>query len=60
MKRSYFNLFSKLAIYFSLFAVIFPQRLDSPNSAYDDLRTIVETASRSQQRIWVEDFTGLN
>tara|TARA_Y100001970_G_C14198593_1_gene839677 strand:- start:1099 stop:1281 length:183 start_codon:yes stop_codon:yes gene_type:complete len=60
MKRSYFNLFSKLAIYFSLFAVIFPQRLDPPNSAYDDLRTIVETASRSQQRIWVEDFTGLN
>jgi len=60
MKHLYFNLFSKLAIYCSLITILFPQRLDPPNPTYDELRTIVETASRSQQRIWVEDFTGLN
>ena len=36
----------------------FAQRLDPVDSAMDELRTAVETASRSQQTVWVEDFTG--
>ena len=36
------------------------QRMDPPDLAIDELRTIVETASRSSQKVCVEDFTGLN
>lgn len=47
-------------IYFSFAAISFAQRLDPQEAPYEELRTIVETASRSQQKVWVEDFTGLN
>ena len=40
--------------------VLLGQNLDQKNSAYEDLRPIIENASRSQQIVWVEDFTGLN
>ena len=60
MKHTTFNSFLKIIISLTLTSVLYPQRLDPPSSNYDELRTIVETASRSQQRIWVEDFTGLN
>ena len=60
MKNRYFSLFSKLTVYFFLITILFPQRLDSQNSTYDELRKAVEAASRSQQRIWIEDFTGLD
>ena len=60
MKHTIFNSFFKIIISLTLTSVLYPQRLDTPRSTYDELRTIVETASRSQQRIWVEDFTGLN
>ena len=36
------------------------QLLDSKDMAIQDLRETVENASRSQQVVWVEDFTGLN
>jgi len=37
---------------------IFSQRLDPNHYSIDQLRTIVETASRNGQRIFVDDFTG--
>jgi len=41
-------------------SLAFAQRVDPMDLAIDELRTIVETASRSSQRVFVEDFTGLN
>ena len=38
----------------------FAQRMDPIDLAIVELRTIVETASRSSQKVFVEDFTGLN
>jgi len=45
-----------------LLAISLPiaQRMDPLDLAINELRTIVETASRSSQRVFVEDFTGLN
>jgi len=39
---------------------IFSQFLESRDNSIIDLRNIVENASRLQQKVWVEDFTGLN
>ena len=36
------------------------QQLDLQDIAYNELRDIVETASRSQQIVWLEDFTGID
>ena len=46
----------------SLFSIsiLSSQLLDTRPSGYNELRDIVETASRTQQTVWVEDFTGLN
>jgi len=38
----------------------FAQRMDPIDLAIDELRIIVETASRSSQKVFVDDFTGLN
>tara|TARA_B100000214_G_C23703544_1_gene506386 strand:- start:9 stop:185 length:177 start_codon:yes stop_codon:yes gene_type:complete len=43
-----------------LFSGLYAQLLDSKDIAIQDLRATVENASRSQQVVWVEDFTGLN
>ena len=40
-------------------SLAFAQRLEPIDNAMEDLRTIVETASRSEQRVIIEDFTGL-
>ncbi len=37
----------------------FSQHLDFRNTTIDDMRNILETASRSGQEVWAEDFTGL-
>ena len=37
----------------------FYQHLDFRNTTIDDMRNILETASRSGQEVWAEDFTGL-
>jgi len=60
MIQTHLNFLFKIAIYFSFTIISFAQRLEPQYAAYEELRTIVETASRSQQKIWVEDFTGLN
>jgi len=45
-----------------LLAISLPiaQRMDPLDLAIDELRTIVETASRSSQKVFVDDFTGLD
>ncbi len=42
-----------------IISLSFAQRLDPVDSAMDELRTAVETASRASQRVFVDDFTGL-
>ena len=36
------------------------QQLDSKDIAYNQLKDVLETASRSQQVVWLEDFTGID
>ena len=36
------------------------QSLDPQDIAYNELRDIVETASRANKKVWLEDFTGIN
>ena len=42
-----------------LLSIGISQQLDNQDIAYNELKVIVETASRSQQTVWVEDFTGI-
>ena len=41
-------------------SAIFAQKLDPQDIAYNELREIVETASRANKKVWLEDFTGIN
>ena len=59
MNQNFFNLTSKVFITALLGAFLSAQQLDDQDIAYNELKNIVETASRSQQSVWVEDFTGL-
>ena len=59
MNQIFFNLTSKVFITALLGAFLSAQQLDHQDIAYNELKNIVETASRSQQSVWVEDFTGL-
>ena len=59
MNQYYFNLISRVSIITLLGSFLLAQQLDHQNIAYNELKNIVETASRSQQNVWVEDFTGL-
>jgi len=60
MRVNTFNLISKTVILCVSITLVFGQRIDHEHSADNDLRMLVENASRSQQVVWVEDFTGLN
>ncbi|MDP6169445.1 MAG: hypothetical protein QF780_05520 [Candidatus Marinimicrobia bacterium] len=60
MKKTNLKTPLTIIIYFSFVVISFAQRLDPQQTPYEELRSIVETASRSQQKVWVEDFTGLN
>ena len=42
-----------------LFTFTFGQRLDDIDLAMQQLESMVQAASRSSQRVFVEDFTGL-
>ena len=42
-----------------LLSIGISQQLDDQDIAYNELKAIVETASRSQQTVWVEEFTGI-
>ena len=59
MNQRYFNLISRVSIITLLGSFLLSQQLDHQDIAYNELKNIVETASRSQQTVWVEDFTGL-
>ena len=43
-----------------LISLPFAQQLDRFDIDVEELRTRVEAASRSSQRVFVDDFTGLN
>ena len=58
MVQHYFTLISRVSIFVLLGTFLFAQRLDIQDIAYNELRTVVETASRFQQTVWVGDFTG--
>ena len=58
MNQSFFIITSRVFTITLLGTFLFAQQLDSQDIAYNELRTIVETASRSQKTVWVEDFTG--
>ena len=59
MNQHYFNLISKVSIFTLLGSFLLAQQLGHQGIAYNELKDIVETASGSQQSVWVEDFTGL-
>ena len=59
MNQNVFNLISKVFTTALLVEFFSAQQLDHQDIAYNELKNIVETASRSQQSVWVEDFTGL-
>ena len=60
MSKYPFNLIFSTFILCVSTSTTFGQRLDHDHSANNELRMLVENASRSQQVVWVEDFTGLN
>ena len=43
-----------------LLSVSYGQKLEIIDLQLDKLETVVQNASRSAQRVFVEDFTGLN
>ena len=49
----------KLFIFLAI-SIPFAQKLDPVDLSYQELRTLVENASRASQKVFVEDFTGLN
>ena len=60
MNKDYFNIITGFFFLTLLGTFLSSQQLDSQDIAYNELRDIVETASRTNQKVWVEDFTGLN
>ena len=65
INQTNFNQFGKMRVMKKILLLLaislpFAQRLDPVDLAMDEIRIIVETASRSSQRVFVEDFTGLN
>ena len=59
MNQHYFSLISRVSIITLLGSFLLAQQLDHQDIVYNELKDIVETASRSQQTVWVEAFTGL-
>ena len=60
MNQNFFNFTSKVFIISLLGTFLSAQQLDSQDIVYNDLREIVENASRTNQKVWLEDFTGIN
>ena len=54
-KSTYYSI---LATFF--LSMIFAQKLDPQDIAYNELREVVESASRANKKVWLEDFTGIN
>ena len=60
MNQNFFNLTTRVFIITLLGTFLSAQQLDSQDIVYNELRDMVETASRSQQVVWLEDFTGID
>ena len=60
MYNNIFNLVSRGFIVALLGTFLSSQQLTPQDIAYNELRDIIETASRSQQVVWLEDFTGID
>ena len=43
-----------------LSSIAFSQLKDKGIQSINELRTVVENASRANQKVWLEDFTGIN
>ena len=58
------NIKSKSTYYLILatffLSLIFAQKLDPQDIVYNELREVVESASRANKKVWLEDFTGIN
>ena len=54
-KSTYYSI---LATFF--LSMIFAQKLDPQDIVYNELREGVESASRANKKVWLEDFTGIN
>ena len=56
-----FSKYTSIIFIYMLFSIsLSAQQLDSKDIAYNQLKDILETASRSQQVVWLEDFTGID
>ena len=53
-------MFKKLFFLFFLSSIAFSQLIDNRIQSINELRTVVENASRANQKVWLEDFTGIN
>ena len=53
-------MFKKLFFFFFLSSIAFTQLIDNKVHSINELRAIVENASRANQKVWLEDFTGIN
>ena len=60
MNQNFFNITSRVFIITLLGTFLSAQQLDSQDIVYNELREIVENASRTNQKVWLEDFTGIN
>ncbi len=60
MNQNFFNITSRVFIITLLGTFLSAQQLDSQDIVYNELREIIENASRTNQKVWLEDFTGIN
>ena len=60
MVNKSFKQITKFAMVLIFLSGLSAQALDKQSIAINELRDVLEVASRSQQTVWVEDFTGLD
>ena len=53
-------MFKKLYFIFFISSFAFSQLIDQKIQSINELRAVVENASRANQKVWLEDFTGIN
>ena len=53
-------MFKKLLFFCFLSSIAFTQLIDNKIQTINELRAIVENASRANQKVWLEDFTGID
>jgi len=60
MNKNFSKYTSIIFIYMLFKTFLSAQQLDSKDIAYNQLKDVLEIASRSQQVVWLEDFTGID